>query len=195
MRTPPRRASRNSGSGFGKRIKIAKKPFSPEPAEKKRKENKSASASSRDGDGDGKKSRRGRATGQGRRRNGKAKDDEPVNKVRRTAREHVDLIHLSSADASPPPPASPFSRTGATNAWTSRRIPNNANNYNLTLPVSPSPPFAQYGVCRNRIHAQLSTIRREQHHIDAYEMDGWKGARFAPRLPNHNPRLIIYRLP
>jgi len=90
MRTPPRRASRNSGSGFGKRIKIAKKPFSPEPAEKKRKENKSASASSRDGDGDGKKSRRGRATGQGRRRNGKAKDDEPVNKVRRTAREHVD---------------------------------------------------------------------------------------------------------
>ena len=89
MRTPPRRASRNSGSGFGKRIKVAKKPFSPEPAEKKRKENKSASAVSRDGDGDGKKSRRGRATGQGRRRNGKAKDDEPVNKVRRTAREHV----------------------------------------------------------------------------------------------------------
>ena len=90
MRTPPRRASRNSGSGFGKRIKVAKKPFSPEPAEKKRKENKSASAGSRDGDGDGKKSRRGRATGQGRRRNGKAKDDEPVNKVRRTPREHVD---------------------------------------------------------------------------------------------------------
>lgn len=38
----------------------------------------------------------------------------------------------------------------------------------------------QYRQIRNRIQTQLGVIRQNKSLIDAYDMDGWKGARCGP---------------
>jgi hypothetical protein len=71
-RTPPRRASRGSGQGFGKRERTAPKPFSPEPP--------AAKAKKKGGEGGG--GRGGKAGGRGRGRGAAHTHAEGVNTVR-----------------------------------------------------------------------------------------------------------------
>jgi hypothetical protein len=75
-RTPPRRASRGSGAGYGKREKKAVVPFTPEPEKKKSKRSVAL------GGGRGGRGSRGGRGGRGGRGAKRGNDDPVVNKVR-----------------------------------------------------------------------------------------------------------------
>tara|TARA_B110000459_G_scaffold168966_2_gene188312 strand:- start:841 stop:1215 length:375 start_codon:yes stop_codon:yes gene_type:complete len=53
------------------------------------------------------------------------------------------------------------------------------------LPTTRTLP--QYQQAKNRINSQLSAIRQQLAMIEAYDMDGWKGARYGGRFGNRSP--------
>ena len=50
------------------------------------------------------------------------------------------------------------------------------------------PRLPQFAQAKNRIASQMSVIRQQLSMIEAYDMDGWKGARYAvsPRSRVHD---------
>lgn len=105
-RTPPRRASRGSGQGLGKRERKSTKLFSPElPSVKANKGRAAAGGGGARGGGRG----RGRGMGRGRGRGALSHAEEGVNKVRSTEESALALCrslrrHTLRTSASPPVP-------------------------------------------------------------------------------------------
>lgn len=105
-RTPPRRASRGSGQGLGKRERKSTKLFSPElPSVKANKDRAAAGGGGARGGGRG----RGRGMGRGRGRGALSHAEEGVNKVRSTEESALALCrslrrHTLRTSASPPVP-------------------------------------------------------------------------------------------
>lgn len=168
-RTPPRRASRGSGTGYGKREKRAVVPFTPDPEKTRTRPN------ARGGRGRG---------GRGGRGSKRANDDGVVNKVRSNcSRKGIGRSNRQEARDRPEAQMDDACHSGDFGCPRATKTPTVRSSIfsrraDRSVPRVSCPP-PQYAQAKTRIYSQMSVIRQQMAMIEAYDMDGWRGARCA----------------